>query len=199
MFRCFPASPEAVTYRAVLHGTASATSSELISQIEQWTAEGAGIIVQQILLEVDGSCTVAVSSLTDEECQPRNTDSVKSSSNTGGIIGGVLTVLILLVIVVITVVMVVSILFVKKHQTKSKSPQTSSKRYEVIALLLHCVMTVYVITVLQTSQLLTLPMRLSIPWTMSMKTLTIATNHRSMKLSNHQFPQLNSHQLVILS
>ena len=46
----------------------------------------------------------------------------------------------------------------KKHQTKSKSPQTSSKRYEVIALLLHCVMTVYVITVLQISQLLTLPM-----------------------------------------
>ena len=52
VFRCFPSSPQAVTYRAVLHGTASATSSQLISHIKQWTAEaGAAITVQRIICD----------------------------------------------------------------------------------------------------------------------------------------------------
>ena len=33
VFQCFDSSPQTVTYRAVLHGTASATSSELIGAI----------------------------------------------------------------------------------------------------------------------------------------------------------------------
>ena len=62
VFQCFDSSPQTVTYRAVLHGTASATSSELISQIEQWTVEGATMRVQHTLLNVTRTCAIAASS-----------------------------------------------------------------------------------------------------------------------------------------
>ena len=52
VFRCFPDSPHAVTYRALLHGTTSANSSELISHIEQWMTEGAIIMVQRVLMTI---------------------------------------------------------------------------------------------------------------------------------------------------
>ena len=42
-FQCFLDSPQAVTYRAVLHGTTSASSSGLISFIEQWISDGVTI------------------------------------------------------------------------------------------------------------------------------------------------------------
>ena len=124
-FRCFPASLQAVTYRAILHGTANITSSELISMAEQWTAKGVGIIIQQILLEVDGSCTVALSSIVEEECRkrPQNADSFKSSSNTAGIIGGTVTTAVILISFAIVVVII--ILSVCKHRAQTNPSQSS--------------------------------------------------------------------------
>ena len=119
VFQCFPASPHAVTYRAALHGTASANSAQLISHIEQWTAEGAAVTIQQVLLRVDGSCAVAVSSLVEEECQLRNTRSDLSSSNTiivtGSITGGAA-----LVTVIITVMIVATITIVRIRKNRLK-------------------------------------------------------------------------------
>ena len=128
MFQCFPASYQAVTYHAIIHGTSSANSTQLISYIEQWTAEGTNIIIQQVLLRVDGSCAVAIFSRMDEECQPRNTNLAKSSNNTAStsIIGGVIVVVIVLVF--LTVVMILAISYARKCQTKTKSPRTN-KRY----------------------------------------------------------------------
>lgn len=132
MFRCFPASPQAVTYRATIHGTSSTNSSQLISYIEQWTATGANIIIQRILLEVDGSCTVAVVSLTDEECQPRNTNLAKLSNNRGSSIGSIIggVIVVMIVLIILTVVIILAISYARKHQTKT-SPNSSqtNKRY----------------------------------------------------------------------
>ena len=120
VFQCFDASPQAVTYRAVLHGTASTTSSQLISQIEQWTTEGAGITIQQVLMRVDGSCRVSLSTLIDDECQPKNKpDTTTVSINSGGIIGGAVAMVMILVVTV--VLMVVAALCVKKHRVPSQS------------------------------------------------------------------------------
>ena len=123
VFQCFPASPEAVTYRAMLHGTTNTTSAQLISHIEQWTAKGAAITIQQVLLRVDGSCAVAVSSLVDDECQKRKVRSDSFGSNDmiiiGSISGGVLATVIL-VVVIVTAVITAAIYVRKNKQRKSQ-------------------------------------------------------------------------------
>ena len=124
VFQCFPVSPEAVTYRAKLHGTISDNSTQLISHMEQWTAEGAAITIQQVLLRVDGSCTVAVSALVDEECQKRNirsTDSTTRNSNNtiiAAISGGVLTTVIIVVVLVTIITTLAICARKKKHQER---------------------------------------------------------------------------------
>ena len=205
VFRCFPASPQAVTYRAVLHGTTNATSSQLISQIEQWTAEvGATITIQRILLEVDGSCVVAVSSLTDEECQLRNADLAKSSSNIniGAIIGGVAAALVILLLVF--VLTVISVFLVRNHRTKRKPSQPNDSTRYVIVFVLNYEVTIFVLmtgylNVLLSSQLLTLLMRFLISWTMSMKALTSTARHWSMRCLSRHLPQPSNHQLMTMS
>jgi len=68
-FQCFPSSPQAVTYRAELHGTREATVAELVEDIEQWVQEGVSIPIQFQVLTVDASCDVSVNSFTDTECR----------------------------------------------------------------------------------------------------------------------------------
>ena len=126
VFRCFPASPQAVTYRAVLHGIASATSSELISHIELWTAEGAVIRIQQVLLEVDGSCDVAISSLKDEEClSPFNS---VNPFNSAAIIGGTVAMAMLLLVFVAALVTAFLLCKKLKTQTTETSSQTKDRK-----------------------------------------------------------------------
>lgn len=123
VFQCFPASPEAVTYRATLHGTTNTTSAQLIPYIEQWTAEGAAITIQQVLLRVDGSCAVAVSSLLNDECQKRNVRSNSFGNNNiviiGSTSGGVLAT-VTLVVVIVTVIIIAAICLRKKKHRKSQ-------------------------------------------------------------------------------
>lgn len=68
VFQCFDASPQAVTYRAALHGTVNIISLELISQIDHWISGGSAVSVQNILIRVDSSCMVTASSYSDDEC-----------------------------------------------------------------------------------------------------------------------------------
>lgn len=121
VFQCFPASPDAVTYRAKLHGTASANSTQLISHIEQWTAQGAAINVQQVLLRVDGSCRVAVSALVDDECLKRSVRSDSTNGNDNNIFiisGGVLAAVIVVVVIVIVIATAAVCLRRNKHKER---------------------------------------------------------------------------------
>ena len=195
-----------MTYRAVLHGTASTTSSQLISHIEQWTAEaGATITIQRILLEVDGSCTVAVSSLTDGECQLRNADLTTSSSNIGAIIGGVVVAVVILLL--IFAISVVTVCLVKKRQIKAKPSQPNDGKRYVITMYIVGMHDYIMSTIIAgylnirlSSQLLTLLMRFLTIWTMNMKAWINTANHKSMRCFNHQLPQQsNLDQLVSLS
>ena len=134
VFRCFPASSQRVTYRAIVHGTASATSTQLISYIEQWTAEGAIIIIDQLLLSVDASCPVAISSIfTNEEC-PSSSQKISSesvftkpaNSDTGievpAIIGGS-TVAVIGVVIIASAAVIITILILKNHHGTDKNNQ----------------------------------------------------------------------------
>ena len=99
VFRCFSSSSQAVTFRTLLHmhETTKASSSEIISHIEQWISNDITIPVQSVLINVDSRCTVTISSFDDGECQlnsksPRNDN---SSSITGGVAFALLLSLIL--------------------------------------------------------------------------------------------------------
>ena len=81
-FACYPESPTHVTYRARLEGTSETDSGSLISLIDDWVSGGAGIIVTGVLMTVDSECSVAISSITERECSPPNTDPTTSSTMT---------------------------------------------------------------------------------------------------------------------
>ncbi len=69
-FRCFPQTPIAVTFRAVLTGFPQATAPELAILLEAWTSSGAFLAIQAQVLSIDGSCAVAISSFGESECNP---------------------------------------------------------------------------------------------------------------------------------
>ena len=135
-FRCFPDSPQAVTYRAVLHGTANTSSSDIISHIEQWISEGVAISVQNVLIDVDTNCVLEIASNLDKECITVITDTStqpltvvpmiteKSSNAVSGIVGGVVSI-VLTVIALIAIVGAIALLLKLK---KKRRIQTSHLR-----------------------------------------------------------------------
>ena len=112
-FQCFPSSPQAVTYRARLHGTGDATVPDLLQYIEDWIQEGATISVQFQRYSVDTTCDVGVNSFTESECK---VDSASGSDNTGTIVGVVVGVLLVLVIITAVIVLIMLILVRRKRQ-----------------------------------------------------------------------------------
>ena len=120
-FACFPESPTSVTYRARLKSTSETDSGSLISLIEEWVSGGASIIVTGVLMTVDSKCSVAISSLSEGECQPHTTnpitdsevttpdssdpvtDSISTTDNTAAIIGGSVVAVVLIITVAVTI------------------------------------------------------------------------------------------------
>ena len=107
-FACFPESPTHVTYRARLEGTSKTDSGSLISLIEDWVRGRPSIVVTGVLMTVDSKCSVAISSLSEGECD--TTTSSTSSSNNTAIIGGIVAVVIVLIVAIaVTVVIIVAL------------------------------------------------------------------------------------------
>ena len=116
-FRCFPDSPQAVTYRAVLHGTANASSSDIISHIEEWVSEDAAISVQNDLINVDTNCDIEIFSDNDSECSGSTASSFSFLLYI--IVGGAAGAL-LLILVLCTLMMTTLILKRKKEHRRVK-------------------------------------------------------------------------------
>ena len=131
-FACFPESPTSVTYRARLKSISETDSDSLISLIEDWVSGGASIIVTGVLMTVDFKCSVAISSLSEGECQPSPTnpttdrvttpdptsdpvtDSTPSTTdNTAAIIGGSVVAVILIIAITFAVVAIIMTLILK--------------------------------------------------------------------------------------
>ena len=120
-FACFTESPTSVTYRARLRSTSETDSDSLISLIEEWVSGGASIVVTGVLMTVDSKCSVAISSLSEGECQPHTTnpitdsevttpdssdpvtDSTSTTDNTAAIIGGSVVAVVLIITVAVTI------------------------------------------------------------------------------------------------
>ena len=62
LFRCFPQSTNTVTLRAKL------IDSTLLSAVQDWVQDSGLLPIQNILIEVDKSCELTVSSFADTEC-----------------------------------------------------------------------------------------------------------------------------------
>ena len=113
-FECF-SSPDEVTFRARLQGTAQASSSQLVNYIEQWSTTDVTIAVQGLRLRVDSSCSIAISSFSDPECETEQQQQPTSDSNLPAIIGGVVAGGVALVVTVLAVGLVV--IMIKRHST----------------------------------------------------------------------------------
>ena len=104
-FQCLTDLSE-VTFRARLHGTAQATSSELIGYIEQWIAGGGSILVERVRHFTDSTChPVEISGFSDPECGTTTDDT--RSDNSAAIIGGVVVAVVLIIAIAISVIVIV--------------------------------------------------------------------------------------------
>ena len=104
-FQCFLDSLQAVTYRAVLHGTVNSSSSDIISHIEQWISEGVSISIQNVLISIDTKCVLEIASNQDEECS-----AVRSSDQIATIIGSTVSIVLILSLIASCSVLVALIL-----------------------------------------------------------------------------------------
>ena len=104
-----------MTFRAILHGGIKASSSELSSYIEQWIGNDVTIPVQSILINVDSSCMVAITSFDDGECQANSKQ--PTNNNLLVIIGGTVTSLLLLLVLssVVIIALLIMLWWRKKH------------------------------------------------------------------------------------
>ena len=143
-FACFPESPTYVTYRARLEGTYETESGSLISLIDEWVSGGASIIVAGILMTVDSKCSVALRSLSEGQCLPKqppttnpipsspnatgssseSTDGIPStdsgsSDNVAAIVGGIVAVILIIPIVIIVAIIAVVITMKGRHREVS--------------------------------------------------------------------------------
>ena len=99
-FQCFPNSDQQVTFRAKLHGTAHATSSQLTEYIQQWINRGTSIAVQGVRINVD-ICPVVISSFEDPQCSDETIQ--PDFSSTAAIFGGVVAVVLIFAVTVIII------------------------------------------------------------------------------------------------
>ena len=115
-FSCYPESRTYVTYRARLEGTSETDSGSLISLIEDWVRGGASIIVNGVLMTVDSECSVAISSLSERECDTTSSTSSQSSSDNVAIIGGTVAAVVIVLIVAIAFVIVVALVLKNRRR-----------------------------------------------------------------------------------
>ncbi len=120
LFRCFPGSDRAVTFQAFL------TDSRLLTPIQDWIQTNGFIPIQNVLIEVDKSCLVQISSLADTECttnQPVAAGISDLATVIGGVVGGVVIVL----IIVVGIVVIVIAYFVFKNKREKLTVNKTAK------------------------------------------------------------------------
>ena len=116
-FQCFPDSPQAVTYRAVLHGTSSASSSKILRHIEQWITEGTTVSILNVIYNVDQNCVLLIYSNRDNECKMAD-ESIQPAVSSGNLTGGVRagTVATVLTVTPAMTIILTAVYFTKKRK-----------------------------------------------------------------------------------
>ncbi len=110
VFRCFPESSVAVTFRATL------TDSRLLTPIQDWIQTNGFITIQSVLNEVDKTCQVQISSLADTECNNVPVNDESSVAVIGGVVGGVVIVLIIAVTIAVILIVIAVLVFKSRRE-----------------------------------------------------------------------------------
>ena len=135
-FLCFAESQDAVTYRTEIIGTGVVSPTGIATHIHNWIASGSRVTFDFILIAVDSSCQVLVTTILDPECNNPTiippTSSTSTTSNTeptssatpqvplallGGVLGGVLL-LIIGALAVVTIALVCCQVYRRKTSGK---------------------------------------------------------------------------------
>ena len=106
-----------VTFRARMRGTAQATSSQLLRNIETWVAQvDSTIAIQGVRVHIDDSCLLAISTFSDPECTTVAPTSILDNVAlfAGTIAGGVVIVLVALAMTIIAI----AICVIKKRKAE---------------------------------------------------------------------------------
>ena len=115
-FQCSSSQQNQIVFRSKLHGTEDTNASTLISYISQWTSSDISITVLNLILDIDSTCPVRISSLRDPEC-----DAEMRSFPTEAVVAGVV------VSVVILTIFVVAVVLIKRWRTSSNSKDQSRR------------------------------------------------------------------------
>ena len=109
-FQCSSNQPSQVVFRSKLYGTADTTASEVTTHINQWISGDVSIVILGLILDIDPTCPVQISSFSDPECliatSPPPGASAASSAGAAaaGVVVGVAIIAIAVVVVVIVVI-----------------------------------------------------------------------------------------------
>ena len=110
-FRCFPDSPQHVTYRGTIHGTLLASTSQLLGNLEEWVISGTPISIQAQLLSPDVTCGVAISSRGEDECRPTEMVTKVEVIEASDLPLSVIVICVSVAVVVLTIVLIVLVSF----------------------------------------------------------------------------------------
>ena len=121
-FQCSENQRNHVVFRSRLYGTVTTNASTLINHIQQWVSSGISIAVLGLILEVDPTCPVHISSFSVPECavttspSSPGTESVTVSpihptieSLLAGVAGGISLFVIAVVVIIIVIIVIVVI------------------------------------------------------------------------------------------
>ncbi len=124
-FRCFSESEDAVTYRAEISGTQAASAVEIANYIEDWLADGAIVAFEFLLIPVDSTCQVILTSIADPECINPTPISPTSAQFPVAAVGGAIGAVIFLIVICIIMIIVI---YIRIHKNRTRSFHLAKNR-----------------------------------------------------------------------
>ena len=126
-FQCSENQRNQVVFRSKLYGTVNTNASTLTNYIQQWVSSGTLIAVLGLILDVDPTCPVHISSFSDPECAlttPPSSPGAQSNTvspihpTIGSLFAGVTAGIVVLVIAVIVITIVIIVILVIRRRRK---------------------------------------------------------------------------------
>ena len=115
-FQCSENQRNQVVFRSKLYGTVTTNTSTLINHIQQWVSSGISIAVLGLILEVDPTCPVHISSPSVPECAVTTSPSSPGTDTLPIIAGAVAGTG---VVIVIAITLIVIAVVIKKRRKSS--------------------------------------------------------------------------------
>ena len=105
--QCSSNHPSQVVFRSKLYGTADTTASEVTTHINQWISSDVSIVILGLILDIDPTCPVQISSFSDPECQTATSPPPGTGATfAGAAAAGVVVCIVIIAIAVVVVVIV---------------------------------------------------------------------------------------------